>query len=305
MSAYKNWVIIICGPTAVGKTDLSLRLADLLKTEIISADSRQCYREMTIGVAKPSTDELALTRHHFINSHHIVDDVNAATFGQYALCAVDEIFTRRQSVVMVGGTGLYIKAFTEGLDEIPGVPGEVRMNIVSNYKAFGLQWLQQQVQLHDPKFWQIAEQSNPRRLMRALEVKLATNKSIVDFRKGEVTHRPFNIIKIGLEMARQTLYERINARVDTMIASGLLEEVRQLLPFRDLPALQTVGYRELFDFIDGKCTLEQAIESIKTNTRHYAKRQMTWFKKDVSITWYQAEGQQDKHIVDSIIKNIN
>lgn len=278
-------VIIIVGPTASGKTALSLALARHLDTEIISADSRQCFRELNIGVAKPSDAELHLVKHYFINSHSVHDTVNAQVFEQYALDAVKKIFEAKQYAVMVGGTGLYIKAFCEGLDAIPAAGDEIRQHIITQYKVNGLSWLQQEVIDNDPEFWEEAEQQNPHRLIRALEIKLGTGRSILSFRKKKPSIRPFKIIKIGIEPGREQLYHNINVRVDDMLQKGLVEEVRSLLPLRHLNALQTVGYKELIHFFDGKYSFEKAVEQLKINTRHYAKRQFTWFKKDASIYW--------------------
>jgi tRNA dimethylallyltransferase len=279
-------VIIIVGPTAVGKTAFAIEAAKLLNTEIISADSRQCFEELNIGVAKPSEEELQQAKHHFISSHSVQQEVNAVVFEQYALKAVDEIFQWNDTAVMVGGTGLYVKAFTEGLDDIPNIDGAIRQHIIQQYEQHGLAWLQNEVQQKDPAFWSTAEQQNPQRLMRALEVVESTGKSIITFKTGRKLERPFNIIKIGLELPRETLYDRINHRVDVMIENGLVEEARSLLPLRRMNALQTVGYKELFDYFDGNISLEEAIDEIKKNSRHYAKRQLTWFKKDTEINWF-------------------
>jgi tRNA dimethylallyltransferase len=282
-------VIIIVGPTAVGKTAFAIEVAKLLNTEIISADSRQCYKELNIGVAKPSAEELQQVKHYFIDSHSVSQEVNAVVFEQYALNIAQKIFETSDVVVMVGGTGLYVKAFAEGLDDIPNADEEVRQNIIAQYEAKGLAWLQNEVQQKDPEFWTVGEQQNPQRLMRALEVKESTGKSITTFRKQSKTERPFNIIKIGLELPREELYERINHRVDNMVAQGLVDEARSLLPFRNLNALQTVGYKELFEYVDDKISLEKAIDEIKKNSRHYAKRQLTWFKKDETVNWFSAK----------------
>jgi tRNA dimethylallyltransferase len=281
-------VIVICGPTAVGKTAAAIQLAQELNTEIISADSRQCFRELNIGVAKPTAQELQDVNHYFINSHSIHDEVNAAVFKQYALDATNEILAKKPVAIMVGGTGLYIKAFSEGLDTIPQVDETVRQEIINNYKTHGLRYLQTELQQKDPAFWAVAEQGNPQRLMRALEVLLSTGNSITSYRKGIKEERPFKTIKIALEMPREVLYDRINARVDQMIEAGLVKEAQELLPHKSNNALQTVGYRELIEYFDGHCTLAKAIENIKTNSRHYAKRQLTWFKKDQEIEWVSA-----------------
>ena len=278
--------VIIAGPTAVGKTAAAIAIARHFNTAIISADSRQCFKEMTIGVAKPSTNELQQAQHYFINSHSIHDDVNAVVFEQYALQAADEIFKQNNMAVVTGGTGLYIKAFCEGLDDMPPVSLDIRQAITEQYEQQGLAWLQQQVQQQDPLYYANGEIQNPQRLIRALEVKQATGESIRSYQQGRKAVRPFRIIKIGLELPKPELHDRINARVDQMMELGLLTEVKQLLPFKHLNALQTVGYSELFEYLDGKIPLQQAIDQIKINTRHYAKRQMTWFRKDANMQWY-------------------
>lgn len=285
-SLHKKTVIIISGPTAVGKTSVAIQLAKHFNTEIISADSRQCFKELDIGVARPSAEELAEVKHHFIASHSIHEEVTAISFEQYALQKTAELFKKHDVVIMVGGTGLYIKAFCEGLDAIPELKSEVRSQIVDNYNKHGLKWLQDEVQKKDPEFFSIGEIQNPQRMMRALEVIEATGESILSFRKGEKTKRDFNIVKIGLELPREELIRNINARVDRMLEVGLLEEVTRLIAFKHLNALQTVGYTELFDHLEGKLTLAEAVERIKINTRQYAKRQMTWFKKDEEIKWF-------------------
>lgn len=288
----ENTVIIVAGPTAVGKTALAIQLAQYFKTEIISADSRQCYREMNIGVAKPSLAELQKIKHHFIDSHSITDEVNAVVFEQYAMNAVESIFTNNPVAVMVGGTGLYLKAFCEGMDIMPAIDPALRKLIMTQYEEKGLEWLQIQVQEKDPAFWEIAEQANPQRLMRALEMVLQTGVSITGFRQQKRQERPFRIVKLGLELPREVLYERINKRVEEMKKQGLLAEVELLLAFRKLNALQTVGYKEIFEHLDGKITLDAAVENIKKHTRHYAKRQMTWFKKDTEFCWLQASEEK-------------
>jgi len=292
-------VIVIVGPTAVGKTSFAIEAAKILNTEIISADSRQCYSELNIGVAKPSASELQQVKHHFINSHSVQEDVNAIVFEQYALMAANEIFQTNNVAVMVGGTGLYVKAFCEGLDDIPAADENIRKHIIAQFEEKGLAWLQKEVSEKDPLFWATAEQQNPQRLIRALEVKESTGESITQFRIGKKQKRPFNIIRIGLELPREELYNRINKRVNAMIETGLADEVKSLLPYKHLNALQTVGYKELFDYFDGKISLPQAIEGIKKNSRHYAKRQLTWFKKDSSINWFSPH-----HPVKEVLENI-
>jgi tRNA dimethylallyltransferase len=283
-------VYIVVGPTAVGKTKYAIELAQQLKTEIISADARQCYQELNIGVARPSLEELASVPHHFIASHSIHDTVNAGVFEQYALEKTDLLLSKFGSVVMVGGTGLYIKAFVEGMDQIPEIDPLIRIQIQQDVSTNGIEWLQNQVKQLDPAYWAQAdqgEQQNTQRLSRALEVITGTGQSILSFQNQPKKARPFNIQKIGLEMPREQLYNRINQRVVQMVEMGLEEEVRSLRPQFHLNALQTVGYQEWLPYLDGNQSKEAVIQAIQQNTRHYAKRQMTWFKKDPEIKWSQ------------------
>ncbi|MDB5208811.1 MAG: miaA [Flavisolibacter sp.] len=285
-------IIIIAGPTAVGKTSVAIEVAKHFGTEIISADSRQCFKELQIGVARPSIKELAAVPHYFIATHSIQQKVTAATFEEYALEKAAALFLKHDVAVMVGGTGLYIKAFCEGMDEIPEVPLELHNEIVQVYNQQGLEWLQEEVKRLDTEFWQSGETQNPQRLMRALEVVKATGKSILHFRKGAKKHRDFNIIKVALELPKETLHHNINHRVDKMIQEGLVEEVQSLLAYRHLNALQTVGYKELFACCDNDISLPEAIEAIKRNTRRYAKRQLTWFRKDNEWEWILPDAVQ-------------
>lgn len=298
-------VIIIVGPTAVGKTSVAIELAEYFKTEIISADSRQCFKELSIGVARPSEEELQRIRHHFIASHSVHDIINAGTFEQYVLQKANELFQTHDVAIMVGGTGLYIKAFCEGMDEIPQVPETIRNSIILDYEGKGLDWLQAEVQKKDPAFYEKGEIQNPHRLMRALEVAEATGKSILEFRKGKKGKRDFNIIKIGLELPKEELHRNINTRVEQMIDAGLVEEVKNLVHDKHLNALQTVGYSEIFDYLDGKTSLKEAVEFIKKNTRQYAKRQMTWFKKDKDVKWFSPNDvEKIKASIDKALKKI-
>ncbi len=278
-------VLVVVGPTAVGKTAYAIQLAKQYDTGIISADSRQCYKELNIGVARPSATELQSVPHYFIASHSIQQDISAADFERYALDKCSDLFAESDTVVMVGGTGLYIKAFCEGLDAIPPVKAGIREDITVQYQRHGINWLQESLRKEDPAFYESGEIQNPQRMMRALEVIRSTGRSITGFRTGTVKKRDFHIEKIGLELPREILYQRINNRVDQMLEDGLVEEVRSLIPYQDLNALQTVGYRELFDHFNGLTSQERAIQLIKQNTRHYAKRQLTWFKKDPAIHW--------------------
>lgn len=282
-------VIIVLGPTAVGKTAVAIQLAKKFRTSIISADSRQCFKELNIGVAKPSAEELQMVPHYFIDSHSVKEEMNAALFEQLALEWTEKIFKERDELILVGGTGLYIKAFCEGLDDIPPVSIGIRNEIQVGYEKFGLPWLQEQIRKEDPQFYKSGEIQNPQRIIRALEVKSATGNSILTYRKKSLKKRPFEIVKLGIQLPKELLHRNINHRVDIMMRQGLPEEVKNLLQYRDLNALRTVGYSELFDWLDGKISLEEASELIKLNTRHYAKRQMTWFKKDHTISWYSPE----------------
>lgn len=284
--------IVIVGPTAVGKTAVALHIAKHYCTEIISADSRQCYRELNIGVAKPSPAELSAVPHHFINSHSIQDEVTAAVFEQYALAVVHQLFVQHDVVVMAGGTGLYVKAFCEGLDAVPAVSQGIRQEIIHNYQKEGMPWLVRQLQEKDPHFARHGEMQNPQRMMRALEVIQATGQSILQFHAKASRPRDFNIIKIGLQLPREILYRRVNERVDHMMSQGLLQEVASLRAFAHLNALQTVGYSELFDYMEAQCTLDDAVRLIKQHTRNYAKRQLTWFRKDNAITWFAPDDIQ-------------
>lgn len=284
--------IIIAGPTAVGKTAFAIELARHFSTQIISADSRQCYKELNIGVARPSPAELTVVPHHFIASHSVVQLFSVADYEQYALQTIQTIFEKNDVAIMVGGTGLYIKAFCEGLDQIPSIEENIRKDIVTAYETKGIEWLRATVRKEDPLYYEKGEIQNPHRLIRALEVKQGTGNSILSYQSKEKKERHFNIIRIGLELPRPLLYERINQRVDIMMQEGLLQEVRSLKPYQHLNALQTVGYRELFDYLDGFISLEKATELIKQNSRHYAKRQLTWFKKDEKMIWLDAGSKE-------------
>ncbi|MEP6597282.1 MAG: tRNA (adenosine(37)-N6)-dimethylallyltransferase MiaA [Ginsengibacter sp.] len=271
--------IIVSGATAVGKTSYGIELAEKYNTQIISADSRQCFKELNIGVSKPSLQQLQTVSHYFINSHSINEEVNAKVFEQYALNASKEIFKTNDVAIMVGGTGLYIKAFCEGLDEIPVIKEAIRDEINEQYTLKGLSWLQNEILINDPGYFISGEIQNPQRLIRALEVKISTGNSITHYQSGNKKKRDFEIKHIQLNIQRDELYSRINNRVDEMMDAGLLKEAEGLFIFRNLNALQTVGYKELFEFIEGKFSLDEGVEEIKKNTRHFAKRQITWFKK--------------------------
>jgi tRNA dimethylallyltransferase len=295
MPVSSKTMIVIAGPTASGKTALAIEVAKHFQTEIISADSRQCYKELNIGVARPTPAELEAVPHYFIGSHSIHEEVTASLFEQHAIEKAADLFDEHDVAVMVGGTGLYIKAFCEGLDAIPPIAAAIRKKVIEEYEKSGLAWLRQQVREKDPDFFMRGEIQNPQRLMRALEVKEATGKSILSFHKGEKAHRSFNILKFAIDIPRQELYRRINARTDQMIQAGLLDEAKKLLAYSHLGALQTVGYSELFDHFLGKSDLATAVELIKQHTRNYAKRQITWFKKDKDFIWIPPDPH---HVID-------
>ena len=285
--ANKKTLIAIVGPTAVGKTAMAISLAQYFKTEIISADSRQFYREMNIGTAKPDAEELAAAPHHFINSHSIAQDYSAGDFEREALRLLDKLFEQHDVVVMVGGSGLFVRALCEGLDDLPKAGEEVRERLNNEMAQLGIEKMKERLKAIDPAYYQVADVDNPQRVVRALEVFEATGNPMSFYHKKDVDKRPFNILTIGLNMERSQLYERINLRVDRMMETGLLEEVKSLLQFRSKPALLTVGYAELFDYLDGNISLEDAVDKIKQNSRRYAKRQITWFKKYGDTSWFQ------------------
>lgn len=294
----KKTAIIIAGPTAVGKTDLAIGLARHLQTSIVSADSRQCYKELSIGVAAPSPEQLALVPHAFIHSHSVMDTLTAVDFEQYALSSLDQIFQTADCAVVVGGTGLYLKALVEGLDAIPPVPAIVRQEIIESYEQLGISWLQETLQKEDPQYAATKEMDNPQRMMRALEVKRSSGASILSFQTHQKAQRAFDVIWIGLELPRAILNQRIDDRVDQMMREGLLEEVEACLPYQHTNALQTVGYKELFDYLQQQCSLDEAIASIKSHTRQYAKRQMTWFNKNPAIRWLAPQMDAVKAFID-------
>lgn len=282
-------LIVIVGPTAAGKTALAIKVAKEFHAEIISADSRQIYRELTIGTAKPDEDELREVRHHFINSHSITEEYDAARFGEEAMLRIYSLFEAHNYVVVCGGSGLYIKALLEGFDDIPEVPDEIRDQLIEEFENKGMLWLQNRMRELDPEHFKKIDQKNPMRLMRALEVKLATGKSISEFQKQVTKELPFKVVKVGVEVERAKLYERIDKRMDDMIARGLFEEAQGLYAYRDKNALQTVGYQEIFGFMDGQYDKQEAVRLLKRNSRRYAKRQLTWFKRDEQIRWFKPD----------------
>ncbi len=282
-------VYFVVGPTAVGKTAFAISLAKYLQTEIISADSRQFYKEMKIGTARPSNKELNEVKHHFIGNLSIHQNYNVSSFEQDALALLENLFQSKDTVVVVGGSGLYMDALAYGIDDLPDASEVLRMDLKQLYDNEGIAVLQQKLKNLDPLFYKQIDQQNPKRLLRALEVCLTTGKPYSDLRIGRKKKRDFKIYWIGLEQERSILNERINLRVDLMLETGLLDEVKQLYPFKELNALNTVGYKEFFAWLDGKESYEWAVEKVKTNSRRFAKRQMTWFRKNEDIQWFKVD----------------
>lgn len=295
---HNKTLIAIVGPTAVGKTAMAIELAQQFDAEIISADSRQFYREMNIGTAKPNAVELSQAAHHFIDSHSIEEDYSAGDFERDALAKISSLFQTKDFVIMVGGSGLFVKAVCEGLDNLPKALPETRALLNKRFDDEGIVPLQAYLEEVDPVYYEQVDISNVQRVIRALEVYETTGLPFSDFLQNTKAHRPFNIVTIGLHMDRATLYERINMRVDLMVKDGLLDEVKSLISFKHKPALMTVGYSELFDFLDGTISWEEAIDKVKQNSRRYAKRQLTWFKKDKNTVWFDPKDKQQ--IIDYI-----
>lgn len=286
MSVIQKYLVVVLGPTAIGKTAKSIALANYFNSEIISADSRQFYKEMSIGTAVPSKDELKSVPHHFIHHKSIEQKYSVGDFESDAIALTENLFKKHDIVFMVGGSGLYVDAVCNGLDEFPVVENSIREELKIQFEEKGIAYLQNKLRELDPEYFKHADTQNPHRVIRALEVCLASGKPFSSFRKNKTAKRNFKVIKISFTAPRTTIYERINQRVDLMMQEGLLEEAKKLYPQRQLNALQTVGYKELFDFFDNKITLEEAVEEIKKNTRRYAKRQLTWFRKDENIYWF-------------------
>jgi tRNA dimethylallyltransferase len=282
-------VVFIVGPTAIGKTALSIRLAQHFNTEIISCDSRQFYKELLIGAAPPDENELEKIKHHFIHNLSVTNSYNAGQFEVDALLTIEELHQKHDVLIAIGGSGLYVDAICKGFDKLPEISSKTRENINSDYNKLGIEWLQKEVQKIDPKFYKSCDKNNPQRLLRALEVYKETGKTFSSFRTNTHKERSFEIIKIGLNIDREKLYSRINKRVDIMMNNGLLEEVISLEQHQHLNALQTVGYKEIFSFLNNETTLENAVEQIKQNTRSFAKRQLTWFRKDKNTKWFEPQ----------------
>lgn len=285
----EHLLISVVGPTAIGKTKLAIALAQHYGTEILSADSRQFYKEMAIGTAVPSQEELGAAPHHFIQHKSITDPYSVGDFEKEALSFLEEKFSKKNVMIMVGGSGLYVDAVTKGLDEFPKVPSQIRESLNEQFKEEGITALQQRLKLLDEAYYATVDLENPHRLIRALEVSLASGKPYSSFRLKKKKKRPFKVITVGLRAERSIIYDRINQRVDIMIDQGLVNEVESLREYEDLNALQTVGYRELFAYFKGQWSLDMAISEIKKNTRRFSKRQMTWFKKNEETLWVDYE----------------
>lgn len=288
-----KYLIVVCGPTAIGKTKLSIDLAKQFNTEIISADARQFYKEMNIGTAKATAEELAQVKHHFVNNLSIQDNYAAGEFEREVNELLSQLFKSKDFVIMAGGSGLFIKAAIEGFDALPEVPTSIRENLKKILAEKGIAELQQQLKIADPTYFEVVDTNNPQRLIRALEIIEHTQKPYSSLLNQTIKERPYIPIYIGLNINREVLYERINKRVDIMMEQGQLEEVKTLQDYQNLNALQTVGYSELFAYIKNECTLEEAVELIKRNSRRYAKRQITWFKKIENIKWFEPSQLND------------
>ena len=297
-------LLLILGPTGVGKTELSLRVAEHYGCPIVNCDSRQVFRSIPIGTAAPTAQEQARVKHYFVATRELEDDYNAGQFERDAMELLDTLFKTHEVVVMTGGSMLYADAVCNGLDDLPNIPDALRQQVQRDYETKGLEWLQTEVQRLDPAYWQLVDQQNPARLAHCVEMCLTTGQTYSSLRTGERKQRPFRIIKIGLERPREELYDRINRRVIQMIADGLEDEAKAVYPKRQLNSLQTVGYKELFAYFDGEYDRNRAIELIQQNTRHYAKRQMTWFRRDKDIHWLQANDDYEKniHLIDTLLR---
>lgn len=286
-------LVVVTGPTAVGKTELCLRIAEHLRVPIINADSRQLFDALRIGTASPTAEQLSRVRHYFVGTLQMTDYYSASMYEQDVLRLLETLFTDHDYALLSGGSMMYIDAVCNGIDDIPTVDDHTRQLVIQRLADEGLEALTEELRRLDPEHYAIVDRKNPRRVVHALEICLMTGKTYTSFRKSVKKERPFKIIKIGLNRDRDELYQRINQRVDAMMAAGLLDEVRRLLPYRDTNALNTVGYKELFDYLDGRWSLEEAVERIKGNTRRYARKQLTWFKRDTAIRWFHPDEEKN------------
>lgn len=289
----KNTLIVLIGPTGVGKTELSLSIAEHFKTCIVSADSRQLYADLKIGTAAPTPDQLARVPHHFVGTLRLTDYYSAAQYEAEVMVKLEELFQQNDVVVLTGGSMMYVDAICKGIDDIPTVDKETRELMIQRYEEEGLEKLCSELKLLDPEYYQIVDLKNPKRVIHALEICYMTGKTYTSFRTREIKKRPFRIIRIGLTREREELYNRINRRVDEMMEKGLLEEARSVAEYKHLNSLNTVGYKEIFKYIDGEWPLDFAIEKIKQNSRIYSRKQMTWFKRDPEISWFHPEKKEE------------
>lgn len=289
----KKTLIVLIGPTGVGKTDLSISIAEKYKSPIISADSRQLYSELKIGTAAPTEEYLKRVKHHFVGTLKLTDYYSAAQYESDVICLLDELFKEKDTILLTGGSMMYIDAICKGIDDIPTVDSDTRQMMMEKYEKEGLERLCAELKLLDPEYYSIVDLKNPKRVIHALEICYMTGKTYTSFRTGNKKQRPFNIIKIGLCRDREELYERINKRVDIMISDGLVDEVKSVYKYKDLNSLNTVGYKEIIQYLDGNCTLDFAIDKIKQNSRIYSRKQMTWFKRDNEITWFHPDNKEE------------
>lgn len=289
----KNTLIVLIGPTGVGKTDLSINIAEKYNSPIISADSRQLYSELKIGTAAPSEEYLKRIKHYFVGTLKLTDYYSAAQYESDVMKLLDELFKTHDTILLTGGSMMYIDAICKGIDDIPTVDNETREMMMEKYENEGLEKLCAELKLLDPEYYSIVDLKNPKRVIHALEICYMTGKTYTSFRTGNKKQRPFNIIKIGLCRDRNELYERINKRVDIMINDGLIDEVKSVYQYKNLNSLNTVGYKEIIQYLDGNWTLEFAIDKIKQNSRIYSRKQMTWFKRDSEINWFHPDSENE------------
>ena len=285
----KPTLIVLIGPTGIGKTDLSLNIAEHYNTEIISADSRQLYADLKIGTAAPTPEQLARVKHHFVGTLQLTDYYSAAQYEAEVMKKLDELFKRHNVIVLTGGSMMYVDAVCKGIDDIPTVDEETRKTLMQHYENVGLERLCAELKILDPEYYDIVDKKNPKRVIHALEICYMTGQTYTSFRTSQTKERPFNIIKVGLKREREELYARINKRVDIMMEDGLLEEAKSVYQYKDLNSLNTVGYKEMFKYLDGEWELPFAIEKIKQNSRIYSRKQVTWFKRDTDITWFHPD----------------
>lgn len=285
----KPTLIVLIGPTGIGKTDLSLNIAEHYNTEIISADSRQMYADLKIGTAAPTPEQLARVKHHFVGTLQLTDYYSAAQYEAEVMKKLNELFKRHNVIVLTGGSMMYVDAVCKGIDDIPTVDEETRKTLMQHYENVGLERLCAELKILDPEYYDIVDKKNPKRVIHALEICYMTGQTYTSFRTSQTKERPFNIIKVGLRREREELYARINKRVDIMIEDGLLEEAKSVYQYKNLNSLNTVGYKEMFKYLDGEWELPFAIEKIKQNSRIYSRKQVTWFKRDTDITWFHPD----------------